>query len=751
MSELIGQQFGNYQLTRLLGKGGFAEVYLGEHTRLKMSAAIKILHTHLSEEGAEAFQREAQAIASLVHPHIIRILDFDVQNGRPFLVLDFAPNGSLRKLHPHGSRVPLLQIVDYVNQIAEALQYAHEHKLIHRDVKPENMLLGPQNELFLSDFGIVTIAHSTTSSMSMQSSMGTLPYMAPEQIQAHPRPASDQYALAITVYQWLCGELPFQGSSTEIIAKHLAVSPPSLCEKVPGIPPEVEQVVITALAKDPKARFASVRDFANALEQASQKTLLNNASSSPTPMEPINHIQSHALAITEPDTHQPQSEPQPIMPPLFSSHGEEPLVRPTPTQGISRRALLTGLITGSAGLTVLGLWALATQHKISIPGNGLPLNSQSNTPILYTYTGHQYNSTTGSVSQVLWSPDSKRITSVGSSSTGKDLTIHTWDIDGGHVSIYRPLKGIQHFDLIWTVDGLRFAWVTNGTQLIHVTDISRKLDILTYNGHVNFKSTSFIYDTVQGLAWSPDRTRIASIGEGGIHVWDAINGNDIALYQVKPQNEPGYTELGALQVALRWSYNSERILSWGGLDGIIHIWRAADGSEIAHYQKHWEEYKNNKDGVFIYNVTWSPDSKKITSIGTASFQDQNIAHIWNPDNGQQICTHDIKHLGDSIWSPNSELLASPAGIEVQVWNAANGKTISTYPSHFTPDSIAWSPDGKRVASDSDQVVIWDPTTGLHAVKLDIEGEVSWSPDGKLLAITPLLDGTIIIARAEAAN
>ena len=239
MSELIGQQFGNYQLTRLLGKGGFAEVYLGEHTRLKMSAAIKILHTHLSEEGAGVFQREAQAIASLIHPHIVRILDFNVKENRPFLVLDYAPGGSLRKLHPHSSHVSLLQTVDYVNQIAEALQYAHEHKLIHCDVKPANMLLGRRNEVLLSDFGIVTIAHATAS-MSMQSSMGTLPYMAPEQIQVHPRPASDQYALAITVYQWLCGELPFQGSSTEIITKHLAVPPPSLREKVPSIPPEVE-------------------------------------------------------------------------------------------------------------------------------------------------------------------------------------------------------------------------------------------------------------------------------------------------------------------------------------------------------------------------------------------------------------------------------------------------------------------------------------------------------------------------------
>jgi serine/threonine protein kinase len=210
MSDLIGQQWGNYRLIHLLGQGGFAEVYQGEHLRLKMFAAIKILHTHLSEEGIEAFQREAQVIAELVHPHIVRLLDFDVKEGIPFLVLDYASNGSLRQHHPRGTRLPLSQTVNYIQQVASALQYAHDRKIIHRDVKPENMLLGSDGSILLSDFGIATIAHST-SSMSTQTSMGTISYMAPEQIQSHPRPASDQYALAIVVYQWLTGELPFQG------------------------------------------------------------------------------------------------------------------------------------------------------------------------------------------------------------------------------------------------------------------------------------------------------------------------------------------------------------------------------------------------------------------------------------------------------------------------------------------------------------------------------------------------------------
>src|SRR2546427_1322696 len=272
MSDRVGQQLGNYRLVSLLGQGGYAEVYLGQHVRLELQAAIKVLHTHLTRQEAAHFSQEAQTIAKLTYPSIVRVFDYDVQDGVPFLVMDYAPHGSLRRRHPKGSVVPLPQIVSSVKQIATALQYAHEQKFIHRDVKPENMLLGRHQEVLLSDFGLAALAHSSAS-LSTQAAVGTLPYMAPEQIEGHPRAASDQYALAVVVYEWLCGARPFEGSMTEVMVQHLTKPPAPLHEKVATIPPELEQVVLRALAKDPKARFASVQDFAAALEQASQLAL----------------------------------------------------------------------------------------------------------------------------------------------------------------------------------------------------------------------------------------------------------------------------------------------------------------------------------------------------------------------------------------------------------------------------------------------------------------------------------------------
>lgn len=267
MSDMLDQQLGSYRLTRLLGRGGYAEVYLGEHVRLDSLAAVKVLRTHLSDEDSNFFQEEAKIVAKLVHPHVIRVLDYDVKDGRPYLVLDYAPNGSLRQRHARGSRVPLAQVVSYVLQVAGALQFAHDSKLIHRDIKPENMLIGRHGEILLSDFGVAAIAHATAS-MHVQDSLGTIPYMAPEQIQGKPRPASDQYALAVVVHQWLSGAMPFQGTTTEVIAQHLSIEAPLLSTLVPEIAPAVAQVVTKALAKDPKERFEHIIDFARALAQA---------------------------------------------------------------------------------------------------------------------------------------------------------------------------------------------------------------------------------------------------------------------------------------------------------------------------------------------------------------------------------------------------------------------------------------------------------------------------------------------------
>jgi predicted ATPase/class 3 adenylate cyclase/DNA-binding CsgD family transcriptional regulator len=270
MADQVGQQLGNYRLIQLLGRGHWASVYLGEHLHLQTQAAIKVLHGPLANDDVESFLSEARTLARLRHPHIVRVLECGVESTMPFLVMDYAPGGSLRQQHPKGTRLPLVTVVSYVLQVAQALQYAHDQQLIHRDVKPENLLLGHDQEVLLGDFGLVIFVQSSRDTQ-ISNSGGTIAYMAPEQIQAHPRPASDQYALAVIAYEWLAGERPFSGSSTEVAVKQTLAAPPSLCEQVPTLPILVEQVVFRALAKDPNERFASVLAFASSLEEASRE------------------------------------------------------------------------------------------------------------------------------------------------------------------------------------------------------------------------------------------------------------------------------------------------------------------------------------------------------------------------------------------------------------------------------------------------------------------------------------------------
>ncbi len=269
-SSFVGRQMGNYDLRRQLGQGGFAAVYLGEHRYLKTQAAIKVLHTHMQDNSIQAFLQEARAIAHLKHHHIVRVLEFGVENATPFLVMEYAPHGTLRGRHPLGTQLSPATILPYVRQMASALHYAHQQKIVHRDVKPENMLLEADGTLLLSDFGIAVPAHQTNS-LPLQDASGTAAYMAPEHIRGRARPSSDQYSLAVAIYEWICGRRPFAGTTfVEIIMQHLQTSPPSLRLFAPELSLMVEQVILTALAKDPKQRFATIQAFATAFEHACQ-------------------------------------------------------------------------------------------------------------------------------------------------------------------------------------------------------------------------------------------------------------------------------------------------------------------------------------------------------------------------------------------------------------------------------------------------------------------------------------------------
>src|SRR2546423_1709459 len=259
---LEGALLGDCRVTSWIGSGTFGDVYEAQQLPpLNRRVALKVMAVEHVADGraAELFAREVQAIAALDHPNILPVLRVGtVVEGRPYLVMKFAAHGSMQKFCP------------------AALQYAHEHGIIHLDVKPANLLLDGEDRLLLADFGVSALLEGYTHA-SLHGYVGTPLYTAPEQWLEQPRAASDQYALAVTCYQLLTGRAPFTGNLYSIMHGHISTPPPSLRQFQPLIPSEVEEVILQALAKEPTNRYKDMQTFARAY-----RTAVESSSSSQT-------------------------------------------------------------------------------------------------------------------------------------------------------------------------------------------------------------------------------------------------------------------------------------------------------------------------------------------------------------------------------------------------------------------------------------------------------------------------------------
>ncbi|HLV98096.1 MAG TPA: serine/threonine-protein kinase [Ktedonobacterales bacterium] len=327
MADRTGQQFGIYQLTSLLAENALAEVYRGEQRYSHIDVAIKLLrHPLETTQEIDAFRGEARTLAALGNPHIARVLSFDVQNQVGYLVMDYVPGGTLRQRHPGGEALSLETILPSIKQVAEAVDYAHSQGVVHQALRPEKLLVGHQDEIVLAGFYLAS-AYPPAENETAAKPNRVSAYLAPEQLQQKPVPASDQYALGIIIYEWLSGAVPFQGSGVELAQHILKSAPPPLHRGALAVAPAVERVVMRALAKDPAKRFPSIQALADALEEAShapapQPTTAAAAVSASTPKQPA--AAGHAPA--------PQAA---AYPPAVQAHARTP--QPTPQQAWQQR------------------------------------------------------------------------------------------------------------------------------------------------------------------------------------------------------------------------------------------------------------------------------------------------------------------------------------------------------------------------------------------------------------------------------
>lgn len=284
MADLSGKTFGQYQLVEPISSGGMATIYKAYQPGLDRIVAIKVLPEFLLSQAGflERFKIEAQAIAKLDHPHILPVYDYGEAERTPYLVMKYVPGGTLKDRMAQGPIAPR-QTAPLLRQMAEALQHAHQQGIIHRDVKPSNVLLQDGRWVQLMDFGLAKMMTSTSNITASGTGVGTPDYMSPEQAQGLPvDQRADIYSLGVVVYQMLTGDVPFHAETPmAVMLKQIVEPPPPLRLKNPDISPEIEQAVLKALVKSREGRYTQALEFAEAYEFA-----LDSAATLPTTLPP---------------------------------------------------------------------------------------------------------------------------------------------------------------------------------------------------------------------------------------------------------------------------------------------------------------------------------------------------------------------------------------------------------------------------------------------------------------------------------
>ena len=368
---LIGQQIGAYTVQSKLGEGGMAVVYKAYHARLRREVAIKLILSQIAQQPdfRARFEREAQLVASLQHPNIVAVYDFGDFGSQSYLVMQYVGGGTLRDRLRGGHALDPRLATLYAVQMGKALHHAHMRGIVHRDVKPQNMLISSSdpNQLLLSDFGIAKLydnRHEPTlvnmagsqavkdpTLTSVDQIVGTAEYMAPEQINGEPVDArTDVYALGVVLFQMLTGEAPFQSTTVQgLLFQHVHTPPRAIHEINPNVSDTLAYIVARALAKAPAARFQSAEEMAQALEAANVNATYRLGPS--RPLAPTAYAgPAQGDAPTSPSLNRASLYGQPSQvnaPGVASSYGPQPTFTNTPPSGVSAR------VTNPSGAGVL--------------------------------------------------------------------------------------------------------------------------------------------------------------------------------------------------------------------------------------------------------------------------------------------------------------------------------------------------------------------------------------------------------------
>lgn len=673
MTDLTGRTLGAYQIIEEIGHGGMANVYRATQPSIGREVAVKVLPSHFLQDRTfvKRFTREVQVIARLQHPHILPVYDFGEQEGLPYIVMAYMPDGTLADLIRREGALPPAEVARLVEQMAGGLDHAHQKGIVHRDFKPSNVLLDENGNVYLADFGIAKIAESTTQ-ITGSGIVGTPAYMAPEVTRTDKvTPLIDVYALGVSLFEMLAGQHPYPSETpVGLLLAHASQPIPDVRHHCPDLPEGVQGVIDRAMAKEPADRYQSAGELAAELRAV--------------------------LAGESPLT---AAVPRP------AGSGHVPTIRMAPTgpmtAGLSRRSIAMlvgaiGVVAVLAGLMALGVPSMiaeaitgpstmggatgAPASEVSptaetFPTLGAsptpddsPTSSASTVPLSdRILTGHG-----DAVRSVALSPDGKLLAS-GSS----DKMVILWDLQTD-----QPIGTWETPDPVYSM-----AFFPDGESLLvggqngYTTLWSTREGKQVSDGHYSLPPRQ------NSVAVAPDQaTYTIASGELGFPILDASTYGWLGLLE-------GPTPIWSVAYSPDGS-----TLAGGGDDGSITLWDSQTSEALYTLEGHGDK---------VTYLAFSPDGKLLASASS----DATII-LWDTGTRQKAFTLS-QHTGpvnSAAWSLDGKILASASDDgTIILWDPVTGEVIDTFEDGGNAIySVAFSADGNLLVSGMQDgtVVFW---------------------------------------------
>lgn len=699
MEDLTGKQFGRYQIVGPLGEGGMAAVFKAYQPSMDRYVAVKVLPRQLaaSKEFVARFQQEAKLLARLQHPHILPVFDYgESDDGYTYIVMPFIQGGTLSDVIEK-RRFSFSEVCEIVSQIGSALGYAHSRGMIHRDVKPSNVLIDESGNCLLTDFGLARMIESTSNLTTSGAIVGTPAYMSPEQGAGRKIDhRSDIYSLGIILFELLSGRVPYTAETpVAVVFKHLQDPLPSIRKYDPDLSVEVEMILYKALAKNPDERYQTVDDLLKAMEQAevSEKPAWSGEAKMPAASDRLaaekaeqeaaeTAARERAERLAAERIAREQAEREAAR--VAALEEAQRLAAEKAAHELAQRELYSQSVQRKSEikrsnkfgwLFVLIAVFIGAVLVISVLAGLMWLRSTTNVPVKLVPAGQNPGFAFGAnlpfITNIAFLPDGGKLLS-GSITQNTQL----WSVDDG--SLIQSYDWMD-YDFALSKDGQVIA--TSDLSLYYVSDGS-PLDV-----QLDKQGDLTSYDL---LDFSPDGQTLAAantvVGTGEILFWNTTSG---ALVRTLKDTNQSVT-------CLMFSPDG-KTLAAGYNDTMIRLWRVADGQLLATLKG--DEYN-------VYSLAFSLDGQRLASSHISDIR------LWQVSDGKLLhqFSLDTGTSGPLAFSPDGASLAI-GGLDgnIAVFSSNDGSVIHQFKSGSWPISdLAFSPDGKFLATaDRATIRMWD--------------------------------------------